>query len=60
MGQLALAILDAFSDKPFSGNPAGVCLLESSISQDLMQQIAMEMNLSETAFVGRTADPSVF
>ena len=60
MGQLALAILDAFSDKPFSGNPAGVCLLESSISQDLMQQIAMEMNLSETAFVGRTADPSIF
>lgn len=60
MGQLALAILDAFSEKPFSGNPAGVCLLENTISQDLMQQIAMEMNLSETAFVGRTADPSVF
>ena len=60
MGQLAIAILDAFSDKPFSGNPAGVCLLENSISQELMQQIAMEMNLSETAFVERTADPSVF
>lgn len=60
MGQLAIAILDSFSNQPFSGNPAGVCLLENSISQDLMQQIAMEMNLSETAFVERTADPSVF
>jgi predicted PhzF superfamily epimerase YddE/YHI9 len=60
MGQLAIAILDSFSNQPFSGNPAGVCLLENSISQDLMQQIAMEMNLSETAFVERTADPKVF
>ncbi|MCM0041369.1 MAG: PhzF family phenazine biosynthesis protein [Algoriphagus sp.] len=60
MGQLAIAILDAFSDQPFSGNPAGVCLLENSISQALMQQIAMEMNLSETAFVERTSDPRIF
>jgi len=60
MAQVAIAILDSFSSKPFSGNPAGVCLLENSISQDLMQQIAMEMNLSETAFVERTADPMVF
>ncbi len=60
MGQLAIAILDSFSEQPFSGNPAGVCLLENSISQDLMQQIAMEMNLSETAFVERTGDPKVF
>ena len=60
MGQLAIAILDSFSDVPFSGNPAGVCLLENSIFQDLMQQIAMEMNLSETAFVERTTDPRVF
>ena len=60
MGQLAIAILDSFSNQPFSGNPAGVCLLENAISQELMQQIAMEMNLSETAFVERTADPAVF
>ncbi len=60
MGQLVIAILDSFSEQPFSGNPAGVCLLENSISQDLMQQIAMEMNLSETAFVERTGDPKVF
>jgi predicted PhzF superfamily epimerase YddE/YHI9 len=60
MGQLPIALLDSFSNQPFSGNPAGVCLLENSISQDLMQQIAMEMNLSETAFVERTSEPSVF
>jgi PhzF family phenazine biosynthesis protein len=60
MTQIAIAILDSFASKPFSGNPAGVCLLENSISQELMQQIAKEMNLSETAFVERTADPRVF
>lgn len=60
MTQVAIAILDSFSSKPFSGNPAGVCLLENSISQELMQQIAMEMNLSETAFVERTGDSTVF
>lgn len=60
MTQVAIAILDSFANKPFSGNPAGVCLLENSISQELMQQIAMEMNLSETAFVERTDDPMVF
>jgi predicted PhzF superfamily epimerase YddE/YHI9 len=60
MTQVAIAILDSFTSKPFSGNPAGVCLLENSISQELMQQIAMEMNLSETAFVERTTDPTVF
>ena len=60
MTQVAIAILDSFASKPFSGNPAGVCLLENSISQELMQQIAMEMNLSETAFVEPTAEPTVF
>jgi predicted PhzF superfamily epimerase YddE/YHI9 len=60
MTQIAIAILDSFASKTFSGNPAGVCLLENSISQELMQQIAMEMNLSETAFVERTGEPTVF
>jgi PhzF family phenazine biosynthesis protein len=60
MTQIAIAILDSFASKAFSGNPAGVCLLENSISQELMQQIAMEMNLSETAFVERTGEPTVF
>ncbi len=43
--------VDAFTDKPFRGNPAAVCLLEEPIDPRLMQAIALEMNLSETAFV---------
>lgn len=42
--------VDAFTDKPFSGNPAAVCPLDHWIPDDVMQAIAMEMNLSETAF----------
>lgn len=43
--------VDAFTDKPFKGNPAGVCILEKEPDSVWMQNIAMEMNLSETAFV---------
>lgn len=43
--------VDAFTSEPFKGNPAGVCILESEPSAAWMQNIAMEMNLSETAFV---------
>lgn len=43
--------VDAFTDKPFSGNPAAVCLLESPRNERWMQDVATEMNLSETAFV---------
>ena len=44
--------VDAFTDRLFAGNPAGVCLLEDEwLTKELMQQIAMENNLSETAFV---------
>lgn len=42
--------VDAFTDNIFGGNPAAVCPLDSWISEKLMQQIAMENNLSETAF----------
>ena len=44
-------IVDAFTDKRFHGNPAGVCLPERFPSEETMQQIAAENNLSETAFV---------
>jgi len=44
-------IINAFTDKPFSGNPAGVCLPKTWPSMDTMQKIATENNLSETAFV---------
>jgi PhzF family phenazine biosynthesis protein len=44
--------VDAFTDHPFSGNPAAVCLLTEDLPYDTMRSIAAEMNLSETAFVG--------
>ncbi len=44
-------IVDAFADKLFSGNQAGVCLLEQWLPKDSMQNIAAENNLAETAFV---------
>lgn len=43
--------VDAFTDKPFAGNPAAVCLLEREADETWMQNVAMEMNLAETAFV---------
>lgn len=43
--------VDAFTTEPFKGNPAGVCILDHEPSVIWMQNIAMEMNLSETAFV---------
>lgn len=44
-------IVDAFTDKPFSGNPAAVCVMESWPSEKAMMELAMENNLSETAFI---------
>lgn len=43
--------IDAFTDKVFYGNPAAVCLLSEWFNDELMQAIAAENNLSETAFV---------
>ncbi len=50
MNKLTLYQVDAFAQAPFSGNPAAVCPLKSWLSDDVMQAIAMENNLSETAF----------
>ena len=44
-------IVDAFTDTPFKGNPAGVCLLDSPLGDQRMLDIAQELNLSETAFL---------
>ncbi|MGE5627559.1 MAG: PhzF family phenazine biosynthesis protein [Solirubrobacterales bacterium] len=44
-------VVDAFAEKVFQGNPAGVCVLEEKLGSDAMQKIAAENNLSETAFV---------
>lgn len=43
--------VDAFTDKPFTGNPAGVCILDREIPEPLVHQIAREIGYSETAFV---------
>lgn len=43
-------VVDAFAEKVFEGNPAGVCIMDQWISDELMQKIAIENNLSETAF----------
>ncbi len=45
--------VDAFTQRPFAGNPAAVCVLDAALDADTMQAIAAEMNLSETAFVQR-------
>jgi len=43
--------VDAFADRPFSGNPAGVCLLDRAAPEEWMQAVAAEMNVAETAFL---------
>ena len=49
-------IVDAFTDHHFSGNPAGICLLEEPIADEIMQNIASENNLAETAFILKQGD----
>jgi len=51
-------IVDSFTDRPFKGNPAGVCIVDSQLSDERMLHIAQELNLSETAFLcpGESAD----
>ncbi len=48
--------VDAFTNKPFSGNPAAVCVLENPQDDQWMQNVAREMNLSETAFLLKQED----
>src|SRR5262249_27064731 len=48
---LPLYIVDAFTSQRFAGNPAAVCLLDQPRSEHWMQQLAAEMNLSETAYL---------
>ena len=48
--------IDAFTDRPFAGNPAAVCVLPSSRDAAWMQRVAQEMNLAETAFLVHRPD----
>ncbi len=52
----AIFHVDAFTDKPFAGNPAGVCILPEPCDELWMQKVAQEMNLSETAFLHKQKD----
>ena len=49
--ELKIYQVDAFAGAPFTGNPAAVCLLEEWLPDRLLQNIAAENNLSETAFL---------
>lgn len=51
--QVDIYQVDAFSDRPFAGNPAGVCVLDTPGDEAWMRDVAAEMNLSETAFLHR-------
>ncbi len=54
--KIKLYQIDAFTDKIFGGNPAAVCPIDQWLPDDLMQQIAMENNLAETAFFIRKGE----
>jgi PhzF family phenazine biosynthesis protein len=56
MALLPLHIIDAFASRPLEGNPAAVCLLDHDRDTHWMQNVAAEMNLSETAFLLREND----
>jgi len=51
MNSVPIFQVDAFTCGPFTGNPAAVCVLSEWLTDDLMQKIAMENNLAETAFI---------
>ena len=55
MGQEIFQV-DAFTNQPFAGNPAAVCILPQPVEDSWMQNVAKEMNLSETAFLHKQVD----
>src|ERR1700682_3822251 len=55
MGQTIYQV-DSFTTRPFAGNPAGVCVLPEERDERWMQDVAKEMNLSETAFLLKADD----
>jgi predicted PhzF superfamily epimerase YddE/YHI9 len=57
---VSLTWVDAFTDTPFAGNPAGVCLLDESLPVSTMQSLAAELGIAETAFVTPSARPGTF
>jgi PhzF family phenazine biosynthesis protein len=57
---IPLTWVDAFSDVPFGGNPAGVCVLTEPMDETRMQSVAFELGIAETAFLTPTEDPVAF
>ncbi len=55
MGETIIQV-DAFTDKPFTGNPAAVCILSEPRDDAWLQKVAAEMNVSETAFLTKSKD----
>jgi len=53
-------IVDSFTDTPFKGNPAGVCIIGSQLPDEVMLQIAQELNLSGTAFLSPLESGNAF
>jgi predicted PhzF superfamily epimerase YddE/YHI9 len=53
---LELTVVDAFTDRPFAGNPAAVAVVDAFPAEGLMQAVAAEMALSETAFCAPRSD----
>lgn len=49
-------LIDSFTDVMFKGNPAGVCMVNSELTDELMQSVAMDLDLSETAFLRAKQD----
>ena len=49
-------VVDAFTDRPYSGNPAAVCLMPAWKDERWLQAVAGEMNLSESAFLVKTPE----
>jgi predicted PhzF superfamily epimerase YddE/YHI9 len=52
--------VDAFTDLPFAGNPAAVCVLAEPLPDATMQSLAFELGIAETAYVTPTGDPHTF
>lgn len=60
MNTLPFYLVDSFTDVPFKGNPAGVCITEQHLSEGQMLSIAKEMGFSETAFIQKKNSPGKF
>src|SRR4051812_10327025 len=56
VGPMRIRIVDAFTDRPFAGNPAGVLLLDAFPDDAWLQNVAIEVNHAETAFAHRLAE----